>query len=179
MLRPPVAAVLHFPSNLFFCMRTERFLILHLLVLLLGFPLLLSAAEQRTQPVAEPITLPVAAPGLLAKIEKNSPDELLQILKRAELYYHQHSMKNNVMPITFVLHGNEVGFFYKQNYRRHQALVDLAAKLTAFKVVDIRICKLQSGLMGLNPQTLVPFVTPVANGVAEERRLVKERYHYF
>jgi intracellular sulfur oxidation DsrE/DsrF family protein len=56
----------------------------------------------------------------------------------------------------------------------------LAATLSAFNVVDIRVCETSAKGLGLDLDTLFPFVDTVTYGPAEVVRLIEvEKYRYF
>jgi intracellular sulfur oxidation DsrE/DsrF family protein len=119
-------------------------------------------------------------PGYLARIEQNNPEEVEEALKRAEQFYLDQGMRQDFSPVVFVLHGPEVAIFFKENYLRYRPIVDLAAKLSAFRVVDIKVCETQSHGLGMDMKTLLPFVGTVPLGPVEERRLIEaEKYLYF
>ena len=83
-------------------------------------------------------------------------------------------------PIAFVLHGPEAESLFASHYAENKALVNLAARLTAFKVVDIKVCETWMGSRRLDSTQLPPFIGTVPFGPAEEKRLLKqERYVYF
>lgn len=112
----------------------------------------------------------------LARIGKNSPEDLERALLRAEQLYfgYENPKEGPFTPVVMVLHGPEVGIFFDHNYERYKHLVDLAARLTAFGVVDIRVCLTRMKVMGESPEVLVPFVGTVPFGPQEEKRLKKE-----
>ena len=118
--------------------------------------------------------------GYLAEIKINSPEEVEQALLRAEQLFEQGAVGEQTGPATFVLYGPEVAIFLKENYQQYKDIVDLAARLSAFKVVDIRVCELRLGLMGQNKEAMHPFVGTVSYGPGEVERLIQdEHYHYF
>ncbi|NIB39023.1 acyl-CoA transferase [Pseudomaricurvus alkylphenolicus] len=125
------------------------------------------------------IELPVA-PGYLARIELNTPQELLQALKRAETLFMEGRFQGMLPPATLVVHGPEVAVFFRQSYLENRELVDLAAKLSAFRVVDIRVCETRMGVLGRDRSELYPFISTVPFGPDEVNRLIDELdYVYF
>lgn len=120
------------------------------------------------------------ADGYLARIQINSPDEVGQALERAEELYQRGVVSQLDDPLAIVLHGPEVSMFLKSNYEEYQAVVDLAAKLTALNVVDVKVCRTRLGVMGESEESLVPFVESVPYGLTEIDRLInQEGYVYF
>jgi intracellular sulfur oxidation DsrE/DsrF family protein len=117
----------------------------------------------------------------LAQIEVHTSKELYSLLSRAESLFDSGKFKAGVdTPVAFVLHGPEAESLLRVNYTDNKALVDLAARLTAFEVVDIKVCKTWMGGEGLDDSQLPPFIATVPLGPAEERRLMNEEdYVYF
>lgn len=118
--------------------------------------------------------------GYVARIELNDPAEVGAALARAEQLYLDGGLETGVPPIAFVLHGPEVKIFLKENYQQYKSIVDLAARLSAFNVVDIKVCDTRRRAMGILENPLYPFVGTVRLGVAEVDRLVtQEKYEFF
>ncbi|BFM14172.1 hypothetical protein R50073_03550 [Maricurvus nonylphenolicus] len=118
--------------------------------------------------------------GYLARIAQNSPQDLEAALKRAEMLFLEGSLKGEVDPAVFVIHGPEVAVFFRDNYFRYRSLVDLAARLSSFGVIDIRVCETRMGVLGREREALMPFVGTVPFGPAEEVRLLEaEGYVHF
>ena len=119
-------------------------------------------------------------PGYVARIDLNDPQEVTSILQRAESYYIENDFMDDLPPIVFVLHGPEVQIFNRNNYFQYKPIVDLAARLSAFRVMDIRVCETQMRLLGEKEEFLYPFVGTVPFGPAEIERLIEEEnYSYF
>ena len=103
------------------------------------------------------------------------------VLERADQLFNSGEFNaGDDTPVAFVLHGPEAEVFFSSRYQSNRALVDLAAKLTAFEVVDIKVCKTWIGGEDLDESQLLPFVGTVPFGPEEERRLLEEEnYVYF
>jgi intracellular sulfur oxidation DsrE/DsrF family protein len=114
----------------------------------------------------------------IAQLHANTPQELADLLDRAESWVSKATTYPKY-PIAVVLHGPEANVFIKHNYAQYKALVDQAAKLDAFKVVDIKICERWMGFNKINRDQLPPFVETVPFGEAEEKRLIKAGYQSF
>ena len=117
----------------------------------------------------------------LADITIHNPQELFDILTRADMLLEsgQYSMEGS-SPIIFLLHGDEARILFKQQYENNKEVVDLAAKLTALNVVDIKVCDIWIEGNNLFTKDLQPFVGVANNAMAEAERLVsQENYQYF
>ncbi len=119
--------------------------------------------------------------GYLGRIELDDPEAVAGALRRAEMLYHSADMSEKTLPpVVMVIHGSEVSIFFKENYSKYKSIVDLAAKLTAFQVIDIRVCEASARGLGLDIQTRFPFVGTVPYGPTEITRLIEvEKYVYF
>ncbi len=120
------------------------------------------------------------APGYVARLELNTPEELYSALLRAEMLFLEGRFQEQLPPATLVVHGPEVSVFFKREYPQNKTLVDLAARLSAFGVVDILVCETRMGVMGRSTVELFPFVGTVPFGPDEEKRLIAdEGFLYF
>ena len=126
-------------------------------------------------------SLPPTDNGLyLARVLLHSPSEVQGALLRAKTLLDQGLVDVDDPPIAFVLHGPEVSIFLRENYEQYREIVDLAAQLSAFNVVDVKVCRTRLGSLGETEQQLVPFVSTVPLGASEVKRLLNdEGYVYF
>ncbi len=123
---------------------------------------------------ANPALTEQSPPGYLARIELNMPEEIEAALLRVERFYFANHGVEPGPPVVFVLHGPEVAVFQKQNYRQYKSIVDLAARLSAFDVVDVRVCETRLESVDGSPSDLYPFVGTVSFGPDEITRLIEE-----
>lgn len=120
------------------------------------------------------------ANGYVARILNDSPEEVADALERAEKLYLEGKLPQGANPISIILHGPEVEIFFKDNYEEYKKIVDLAARLSAFGVVDVRVCETQSGIMGRSRSSIHPFIGTVPFGPTEVKRLLdQQNYVYF
>lgn len=117
--------------------------------------------------------------GLIAYLEAHTPNELTSILKRAEEVLERQESYSSQQPIALILHGEETAAFLKNNYQDYRELVDLAARLDAFNVIDVRVCETWMRDNGVSREQLPPFVTTVPYGPAAEQELLGRGYEHF
>jgi hypothetical protein len=118
--------------------------------------------------------------GYVARVGLDDPDQVYDALERAEALYLSGGMQNGLPPITFILHGPEVSIFYKENYQEYKSIVDLAARLKAFEVVDVRVCASRMRSQDADETMVYPFVGTVIYGPkALEQLLTEKHYTYF
>lgn len=118
-------------------------------------------------------------PGYVADLRAHTPEELADLLWRVSDLAGSADGFPSADPVIFVLHGDESAAFTRANYRRYKDVVDLAAQLEAFGLVDIRICEQWLTDHGLMQSDLPPFVDTVPSGPAEAMRLEREGYVSF
>lgn len=131
-------------------------------------PMLQTAAPQKATPQK-----------LQALVQLHTADELRSLLARAEQIANGKAEYSTADPIALVLHGSEIEIFKRSNYRDNKELVDLAARLDAFNVVDLKVCTRWMGEHNLNEGDLPPFLEAVPFGGDEVIRLDSEGYAYF
>ena len=142
--------------------------------------LLISGGLASQPPTAVPEPGSPNQSGYVARILNDSPEEVADALERAEAVYLEGKLPDNVNPIAIVLHGPEVEIFFKDKYKEYKSIVDLAAKLSALGVVDVRVCETQTGILGRNRSSIHPFIGTVHFGPTEVKRLLdQQNYVYF
>ncbi len=118
-------------------------------------------------------------PDMLANIELHTPEEIESVLLRAEKYIDAYNKFPQSSPIVFVLHGEEAEVFRKKNYQKYKQIVDLAARLEAYNVVDIKVCEMWMRVNNMEAGDVPAFVDTVSFGPWEEFKLKREGYVYF
>lgn len=131
--------------------------------------------EQR---VLEPIIPPVPAERDLyvADISVHTEDELALLFTRVEQLVDRPRGANEEPLISVILHGPEVEFFSFENYPRYKSLVDRAARLAAFRAVEINICQTRMRSMGIAEDQVPAFLNQVPYGPGEVEKLLSKGY---
>lgn len=122
--------------------------------------------------------------GYVARINLDKADQVFEALQRAEAYFQKSQQLNSepsprVPPIAFVIYGPDVGIFFKENYSDFKPIVDLAARLSALEVIDVKVCQVSYEREGLDKSTLFPFVATVPFGPTEISRLLDDQQYEF
>jgi len=146
-------------------------------------------AEATVEPAVAIDGEPEAAPAVVAetsiptlfqaRIAEHSADEMLALLSRAEKISSGQDEYSTQDPVVLVLSGDEIELFKRENYRTNKALVDLAARLDAFNIVDVKVCTQWTAQRGIELTDLPPFIESVPAGDQEMKRLEKAGYAYF
>ena len=140
---------------------------------------MMASAPSSIAPSIESDDVQVFRNRLQANVEIHSTDELRALLEKAERIANGETQYNTEDPIAVVLHGAEINAFVRSNYRDNKSLVDLAARLDAFNVIDVKVCQRWMGANGINEGDLPPFLEPVQWGRAERERLENAGYAFF
>ncbi|NNG13298.1 MAG: hypothetical protein HKM88_08630 [Halobacteria archaeon] len=125
-------------------------------------------------------SLPEADSGrAVLDISVHTQEELRVLFERAGELAMKPKPPGEKASIVLVLHGPEVDFFSIKNYDTYKDIVDEAARLDAFDVVDIRICQTMMKARGIEPDDIPSFIEQVPYGPGEVERLVEEGFLYF
>jgi len=132
----------------------------------------------------KPVTSPAIAQDVnqqnfVAKIKLHTAEEITDLFDRAETLLEQEKSFSLGQPIAFVLHGPEVEYFAQGNYGAYKGIVDRAAQLDAFRLIDVRVCATYLRNNDISPDSLPPFVEVVPYGPEEELRLRANGYKEF
>lgn len=134
-------------------------------------PIRLAEAPPEVVPPPDSVT-----GGRLFDINVHTEEELELILQRVDALARGRDGQAPREPIALVLHGPEVAFFAARNHARYRDLVDLAAKLSAYELIDIRMCQTKMEELGIERGEIPPFIELVPYGPAESERLLQEGY---
>ena len=136
-----------------------------------------AARQQQLPPASSPgEAVPSRA---VLDISVHTIEELRVVLDRAEQLAMAPYPGGGEDSVVLVLHGPEVVFFAISNYEQYRDIVDQAARLDAFEVVDLRICETMMSEYGLEPDDIPSFIERVPFGPGEVERLQREGYVYF
>ena len=129
--------------------------------------------------VLEPPSMDALPKKAVLDITVHTIDELKVLLDRAEELAMVPQPPGEEASVILVLHGPEVEFFSISNYDRYKDIVDQAARLDAFDVVDVKICQTMMEIKGIPRADIPSFIEQVPQGPVEVERLVREGYVYF
>lgn len=116
--------------------------------------------------------------GYLARINQQSPTEVLEILQRITAARDAGAVGR--APVVVVIHGPEVGIFAQQNYLQYKTIVDTAERLVQSDGVHIRVCRASADAQGIDETAFPSFVERVEFGPDEIARLLGvEEFRFF
>ncbi|WP_297528663.1 DsrE family protein [Thiohalobacter sp.] len=134
-------------------------------------PLPLSAADEGLPPGA-----PQPEAGRVYDISLHDPGELMLLLRRLEQLSEGPQASGTQPSVALVLHGPELAYFARDHYDHYRELVDLAARLDAFHVIEVKACRTRMKALGLKPEDMPAFIELVPYGPDEVERLRREGY---
>ncbi len=109
-------------------------------------------------------------------VSDHTRDEFEALLHRAEEITQMNTEEFNQLDIIMILHGPDIDWFRQQNYDKNRQLVDLAAKLDAFGIVDFKACETTMDKQGIKLEELPPFIESVPYAPDEMKRLLQGGY---
>ena len=118
----------------------------------------------------------VERPRTVYDISLHDSEDLHLLLGRLEALSRQPNPQSRLPEISLVLHGPELNLFTIGNNSAHQELVDLAAKLDAFQLIEVKACRTMMRELQLEPEDMPAFIEIVPFGPDEVERLVGEGY---
>jgi intracellular sulfur oxidation DsrE/DsrF family protein len=138
------------------------------------------AAVATSTPPSARVRLEQADPELaqsryVVDVSVHTRAELETLLDRVERLSADQAPPSQGPNIALVLHGPEITFFTRSNYRTYRELVDRVAALDARGVIDTRMCQTMMRLNNISEADIVPgFIEFVPYGPDEIDRLVGE-----
>ena len=112
-------------------------------------------------------------------ISVHTIEGLKVLFDRAEELAMRPQAPGGEASVVLVLHGPEVQFFSIRNYEKYKDIVDQAARLDAFDVVDVKICQTMMDIEGVERNDIPSFIEQVPIGPGEVERLLQEGYVVF
>lgn len=109
-------------------------------------------------------------------VGNHSVEELQALLVRIEEITDASPEAFDNLEIVMVLHGPEIDLFTRSNYAQNRRLVDLAAKLDAFRVVDMKVCETAINSLGIDQGEIPAFIESVPYAPDELQRLLEQGY---
>ena len=149
-----------------------------------------TTANVASTPAPAPLAAPVtAAPAeetptqfnignksYLFDVSNHSIEELEALLQRAQEISQLDSSNYKDLKIIMILHGPDVDWFTQQNYEHNRQLVDLAAKLDAFDIIDMKVCETTMAKRGVHREDIPAFIESVPYAPDEIKRLLDAGY---
>lgn len=115
----------------------------------------------------------------LYDISEHDIDDLKLLLQRADEITQAGGDNLDKLEIVMILHGPDIGWFTLDNYDDNKDLVDLAKKLDAFDIIDLKVCETTMKSMSIGRNQLPSFIESIPYAPDELNRLTREGYTHF
>ncbi len=112
----------------------------------------------------------------LFDVSDHSFEELEALLERADEITQTMPGEADQLEIVMILHGPDINWFTQQNYDQNKPLIDLAAKLDANKIIDLKVCETAMTSRGMTREEIPAFIESVPFAPDEIKRLLGEGY---
>ena len=113
-------------------------------------------------------------PRTYLEVSPHGRDDLQALMTTLEGHLEQGLPMTD--PVVVVLHGSEANSFTSAGYRNNRMLVDQAARLSAYRLLDVRMCETWMQENQVAPEDLPAFVKTVRFAPEEIERLESEGY---
>lgn len=100
-------------------------------------------------------------------VSRHTREELLAFFKRADEVITLAAPDFKKPDIKLILHGEDIDWFTKHNYEQNKELVDLAARLDALEIIDLKISEKAMQDQGYAEEDIPGFIERVPFGPDE------------
>lgn len=112
----------------------------------------------------------------LFDVSDHSIAELEALLVRAEVVSQTHPADFEDLEIVMVIHGPDIDWFTQQNYEHNRQLIDLAARLDAYDVIDMKVCESTMSARDVDREDIPPFIESVPYAPIEIIQRLEDGY---
>ncbi|MFT5394992.1 MAG: intracellular sulfur oxidation DsrE/DsrF family protein [Gammaproteobacteria bacterium] len=109
-------------------------------------------------------------------VKNHSIEELEALLARAEAVSQSKPEDFEDLEIVMVIHGPDIDFFTNQNHENNSQLLDVAARLDAFNVIDMKVCETTMIMRGVERQDIPSFIESVPFAPTEIKQRLQDGY---
>jgi uncharacterized protein len=112
----------------------------------------------------------------LFDISDHSMEEFQALLTRAEEVSQAQSPDFENLEIVMVIHGPDIEWFTQENYEYNRQLIDLAARLDAHDIIDMKVCEKTMSDRGVEREDLPAFIESVPYVPVEIENRLRDGY---
>ena len=106
----------------------------------------------------------------------HTPEQIYEVLQHADKISAAPRSGMNRASISMVLHGPEIDIFSIENYPKYREIVDLAAKLDAYNIIEVKMCQTMMRKRGLKNGSVPGFIELVPYAPEELEKLRQRGY---
>lgn len=112
----------------------------------------------------------------LFDLKGHSLSELEALLERTEEVTMTQSSEYKNLEIVMVIHGPDIEWFTQQNHTNNQKLLDLAARLDADDIIDMKVCETTMKFHGVERKDIPEFIDSVPYAPVEIENRLRDGY---
>ena len=112
----------------------------------------------------------------LFDVSNHSFEELEALLERAQEITQATTDNYDELEIVMILHGPDIDWFTQKNYAKNKSLIELAKKLDANEIIDLKVCETAMDSLGVSRQEVPEFIESVPYAPDEIKRLIENDY---
>jgi len=128
---------------------------------------------------ASPLPIDYKPQKVVYDVKVKTVDAMNSVLDRASHISNITGADPFEQSIVLVLHGAEISFFARKNYKDYKELMHRSQSLVEGEVLKIRMCEIAARNKGYEPADIHGFVEVVPMGDAEIVRLQYEEGHAY
>jgi len=132
-----------------------------------------TSVKENTPPADEVI---IENKSYLFDVTNHSIEEFQALLTRAEEVSQAPSNDFGDLKIVMVIHGPDIDWFTQKNYEHNRQLIDLAARLDAYDIIDMKVCEQTMFARGVEREDIPPFIESVPFGPTEIKNRLRDGY---
>ena len=106
----------------------------------------------------------------------HTPEQIRELLQHTEKVTSAPRSGSDQASIAMVLHGPEIDIFSIENYAKYKDIVDLAAKLDAYNIIEVKMCQTMMRKRGLKNNNVPSFIELVPYAPKELEKLRQTGY---
>ncbi len=112
----------------------------------------------------------------LFDVTDHTIEEFEALLNRAEEVSQAHAPGYEDLKIVMIIHGPDIDWFTRQNYESNRKLIDLAARLDAYEIIDMKVCEKTMSIRGVDRENIPSFIESVPYAPIEIENRLKEGF---
>lgn len=112
----------------------------------------------------------------LFDIKGHSLSELEALLERTEEVTMTQPSEYQDIEIVMIIHGPDIEWFTQQNHADNQKLLDLAARLDADDIIDMKVCETSMEFHGIERKDIPEFIDSVPYAPVEIKTRLRDGY---
>lgn len=112
----------------------------------------------------------------LFDVSNHTIKEFEALLTRAEEVSQAHAPGYDDLKIVMVIHGPDIDWFTQQNYESNKQLINLAARLDAYDIIDMKVCEKTMSKRGVDRKDIPSFIESVPYAPVEIENRLREGY---